>query len=139
MHYVALQDSTSDQPWFFLLLAIKKHDASTMQQIKLFWKYVSATKFSIFLTWSTVCVIFSERQENMMVIFEQNLYLIEESLQSRQLKAWMSKLNYKMLFKKTVVTAFSPLLPIPDEAMNNVIIMKNVICPHRKFSVKANL
>lgn len=75
----------------------------------------------------------------MMVIFEKNLYLIEESLQSRQLKAWMSKLNYKMLFKKTVVTAFSPLLPIPDEAMNNVIIMKNVICPHRKFSVKANL
>ena len=75
----------------------------------------------------------------MMVIFEQNLYLIEESLQSRQLKAWMSKLNYKMLFKKTVVTALSPLLPIPDEAMNNVIIMKNVICPHRKFSVKANL
>ena len=43
-----------------------------------------------------------------------------------------------MLFKKTVVTAFSPLLPIPDEAMN-VIIMKNVICPHRKFSVTANL
>ena len=75
----------------------------------------------------------------MMVIFEQNLYLIEESLQSRQLKAWMSILNYKMLFKKTVVTAFSPLLPIPDEAMNNVIIMKNVICPHRQFSVKANL
>ena len=74
----------------------------------------------------------------MMVIFEQNFYLIEESLQSRQLKAWMSKLNYKMLFKKTVITAFSPLLPIPDEAMN-VIIMKNVICPHRKFSVMANL
>ena len=74
----------------------------------------------------------------MMVIFEQNFYLIEESLQSRQLKAWMSKLNYKMLFKKTVITAFSPLLPIPDEAMN-VIIMKNVICPHRKFSVTANL
>ena len=95
------------------LLVTQKNLAETLQQSQIVLivlivlivqqKYVSSTELSMISMWPIVaifCNTLSETKRNMMIIFEESLYLFKESLhlpeerlKSWQLKTCMTKLN----------------------------------------------